>query len=664
VSGCAGAPDENSSSSQPLRVTVVAVQHFARESGLENSTLSESIGLAASSIKEFFRKHYNVEPHVSSAPEQTTAECIRNTLNDLSNDSEKLIHIVFLISHGQQQNRPGSANDSQLLLAGSDASGSTISGQEIIQYLTQVRAGASVFLFIDACHSAAIKSLALQRWLDSQKNLNVHFMILASSQADKDSYNARFSRALIRLWERDDACRTFGSDIPEKLATELRDLASLEEPQPAQRMPAPEQLPVLVYPYGDGFCIEAFQADRALLLLVNPTFEAVSVTIRPLSGTTQKIQTAQVAGVQSFPIALRREQYAIEIARGSGKFRDTRFKTVDLGKQHVQTLLLDNVQVGVQAQRAVESAIEQAAESGATYEDINRISDEAKRMYRRAYAETNRNEQTAETRLKSSQQRLALATAKRTETQTVLRDREASVARVWNSIPEEYKAHPSPGEAIIGPPPLPPELRAKVDAAEAARSVAQTADKVAAGEVVRATQDTIRQQRARENAHAATESMTRVVQLGDTADRRRRLAQAARQQARTKSLKQLSSSFDAVESERGIILRLPSTDEQNLRSGVLDPDVQYQAKWRLLRQLIGTEKLNCEVELVRDPITAEGGAGRATNLSLMRTALIREGIPSQRLFVREVDARDGTAGASHTRIVLSGSTFGYEAHDR
>jgi hypothetical protein len=297
-----------------LRVTVIAVTEFD-DAQLRNKELIDGITSATQALQLFFQAQYGVTPRVFQSHDDTTAQAIRKWLfYDLSRDSEKSIHLVFILTHGIGYQYSGSTIfKNELFLATSDTKsddyfGIAIRGSELIDAFQRLAKGSSAFLFLDTCGSGSIDNSGISQLLQADSVSATRMMILAASMAEESAFRARFTSALLQIWR-------FPDPAPNDCHSGDKNIAAYvnKRMDAFQRLdPKFSQNVSVVFPYSSDFCIESFGSQSALALLANPTDEELKLAI-VLNKDPRDTITLRVKAQSVEPIVLRRDAYAIDV---------------------------------------------------------------------------------------------------------------------------------------------------------------------------------------------------------------------------------------------------------------------------------------------------------------------------------------------------------------
>jgi hypothetical protein len=357
------APDDTQ-----LRVVILAVNDFSEGSSFRDASLDAEILKAGQELADYFQKRYGVSPAFLHTGAETSSAALKSWLGDYFRTTQRTITLVFVLTHGVPfTTTANTVYNSELYLATSDASQATIGGvglkarAELLNYFRTLPNGSSVFLFLDACEAGSVGSEGLKRDLDTDRDHKV--MILVSSKANQQSYEARFTRTLERLWEASppDPC------THEPVAVESLITKSMDKFFPLKISVSTKQEVKMVRKFSEDFCFESFSADRSLLLVTNPsTNHDIEVSWRE-EGDLQDSDPMPVGANAVVPLWLLRKNYRVHFNAENGQ---SITKAVDLSSSPFARLFVadasDNVTITSNlAQKSLE--VLQQTGAGAEY---------------------------------------------------------------------------------------------------------------------------------------------------------------------------------------------------------------------------------------------------------------------------------------------------------
>jgi hypothetical protein len=323
---------------------------------------------AGQELTDYFQKRYGVSPEFRHTRAETASAALKSWLENYFRTTQRTITLVFVLTHGVPFTTTAkTVYNSELYLATSDASQATISGvglkarAELLNYFKTLPNGSSVFLFIDACDAGSIGSEGLERDLGSDPDHKV--MILVSSKANQQSYQARFTRTLQRLWEAPppDPC-THEPTAVESLITK-----SMDKFFPLNISVSTKQEVKMIRPYTQDFCLESFSADRSLLLVANPSINHdIDVSWRE-DGDLQDSDPRPVKANKIAPLWLLRKKYRVHFTTESGQ---SITKPIDLSSNPFARLLVADASDNVTTTSSVaRKSLDVLQQTGASAED-------------------------------------------------------------------------------------------------------------------------------------------------------------------------------------------------------------------------------------------------------------------------------------------------------
>jgi hypothetical protein len=312
-----------------FRVTIIAVTQF-EDPELQDKDLNDANSEAANGLKRYFEGR-GVSVDLYTTPEETSQEFLRHWLFiDLPHDSRRGLHLIFVLTHGlpAADRLYASANKGQLYIATSDTykdhiPGKAIRGGDFIDAFQDMPPSATVFLFLDTCRSGAIDSANLRTLLLHEPEFASRVMIFAAARSDEDAYRARFTNALLNIWQSKTPTPHCGENsIEQFLTASLRNVPGVS--------PDVKQTVRVVAPLGPGFCIEDFNSTQRFLMLFNRARGEVSVRLQAGDQPDQEIGLKQFGWA---PVTVRPTTYTMIAKLISGDEADestSDVKTIDL----------------------------------------------------------------------------------------------------------------------------------------------------------------------------------------------------------------------------------------------------------------------------------------------------------------------------------------------
>jgi hypothetical protein len=302
-----------------LRVVVVAVTDFKGDYVSPRLTLS--FKNAIENIRGFFASNFpadSTEFHLVTGAEQTTADSLSHYFREeFPRIADRAITVLFIISHGEQQERPGDfAFPNDLLIVASDTEADRLPSRtlsfnrDIVPALQYLHPGSVVLAFIDTCHSGSAANLGLTIGSQLRDEAGLKMMVLASALRSASAYQATFSTALVGFWADQKKGNAEGCILPYEAPQALRDrIAGLIQ----SKLEPGEGLPQLVVDYKGNFCLESFAKHGGLLMLFNPgeRDEVVQVIAANAGADAKRAKQYRVGRHNIEPLKLDRAQYVV-----------------------------------------------------------------------------------------------------------------------------------------------------------------------------------------------------------------------------------------------------------------------------------------------------------------------------------------------------------------
>lgn len=253
-----------------LKVTIIVVHNFTK-AGMRDRTLDASSYAAGLKLKKYFEDQFHVAPVFFSTAYETSGPQLRKwLLDDFGNDTRRIVHLVFIVTHGRPKGFPDPATANRtLLLAASDTTKENFSGTSILasDFLERARQiPAIVFLFIDACGGGAVDNANLTTDL-ADAAFGSRIFVVASSMEEQAAYRARFTTALYNLWSTASKagsqrpCHRGEREIARFLTKQLKSVKGVSAD-------AIQDVTVIA-PFWPEFCIESFHYSQRMLVVFN-----------------------------------------------------------------------------------------------------------------------------------------------------------------------------------------------------------------------------------------------------------------------------------------------------------------------------------------------------------------------------------------------------------
>jgi hypothetical protein len=338
------------------------------------------------------------------------------------------ITLIFLLSHGEPLKAPGTLADQDVMFMTSDTKKAAPSGTAILVgeevatgAFKRLERGSTVWVFLDACFSGAVASPQLQIDQKIMDNIGAKVMVMAAAMPEDETYQAAFTRALLKIWE------TPSLDGPSCI--EPPPLADKQEVQPyllwktmksvlaeskisddKKNLPL-ERGPRTLVPYNGDICLDSFSAQGGSILFYNTSNKTFDIEIRPAGGVAnpqtkrRTIQPTSGDKVNVTQVKLDRGDFELQItSRSVGEEAPVSFtEMVNLAKEPVSFITLPpdrqiqrvrveaqpaeviRIDVADEAKRkavAYEKAADNAYHGGASLSSVIRFKEIAELAYR------------------------------------------------------------------------------------------------------------------------------------------------------------------------------------------------------------------------------------------------------------------------------------------
>lgn len=300
---------------QQVFVDIVAVTEFNDPKYAEDSPLlPAAYADVASKLESFFKgsvKGAVVKLHTTAA--DTTYAAVQSLLYGTMAQRVNSINLLFILSHGTAEHFPHSQlSGRDLFIALSDTAtknvrGTALPASALLAAFSHFPASSSTFVFIDTCFSGAVSNAGVTLNQALWKFMGVNLMLLVSSGAYEQSYNAMFTQALLDEWSQaadDKRCVSGDGNIAETLAAQIRNRVT------AETWEILKQDIRLVVPYFGDFCLDSLSKHGSLLLLRNPTNREFRVVLRSSDGTREKKKRLEARSI--LPMKLDRSLWILE----------------------------------------------------------------------------------------------------------------------------------------------------------------------------------------------------------------------------------------------------------------------------------------------------------------------------------------------------------------
>ncbi|MGC2697510.1 MAG: caspase family protein, partial [Candidatus Angelobacter sp.] len=259
---------------RPINVVVVGVTDYISsdykpDSQIERSqTIGGQIEQRCKDIKTFFYETYgkSAKVHPLCTPAETTKPALDKFFTrEFPKYAKDTLSVVFFISHGEQVDSDGSVITPDLRIITSDTTHedpdltSVSFTKQAMGWLEGAPVGATVYAFVDTCHSGAAKNIQVERRGDSDNERGLYLNIMASSLPRDKSFAAAFTKAILDIWGRKELCLNDAS-LPNRIRNLIQDDSPI-------LLGAFEGRPIPVIRYHGSGCLFARAKDDRLLLL-------------------------------------------------------------------------------------------------------------------------------------------------------------------------------------------------------------------------------------------------------------------------------------------------------------------------------------------------------------------------------------------------------------
>jgi len=331
-----------------LEVVIVAVEDF-QDNDYQNDLLNENIGETTDDVIKFFKAHFpNAQFVIRRDKDEKTQQ-----MNDENTTSPKLkeffssefprivasnITALFVLSHGEALPYADGTSDSDLRIITSDTEkkkfpAKTLSlSNDIVANLRGLPRGSFVFGYIDTCHGGAAHSVALATDVAIESARGMKLSMWAASLADAYDFQVNFTKALVRFWQKPPPLGNQCTDpnvVPSVIRDEINEMLVAAKSSPLKPQ---EGIPEPLVDSTTYMCIETFNADNAILDVMNGNQEPVQVYVRADSPGFPRVYAVKQTSAAF--IWVPRGLYALEVFRhGSSLGPEVHF---DLRKQEIQ----------------------------------------------------------------------------------------------------------------------------------------------------------------------------------------------------------------------------------------------------------------------------------------------------------------------------------------
>jgi len=358
-----------------LEVVIISVEDFD-DPQYQSAVLQLNIHKAADQLVEFFSKRFpKAKITILRSHDETTSahlsEFFKGTFPGLVNAN---LALLFVLSHGEALPSPDPTFGSDLRIVASDTPGNNIRGKtvslstDVLGNIGGLLPGSFLFGFIDTCHSGAATNIGLSIDAALKNALGTKTMLMASSLSDQLAFQASFSQALVRIWDKPSSSppssnSTQTCTVPEVslpiIRTEMQDILGS-----ALTLGQNEGYPTVLLHFQGTMCLETFAAQSAIVDIINGTPDTYVASFTDSTG----LQFNQpINGHDAVPIRLSRTTYDFTVYRDNQPVAKP--KKLDLGTATFDWEVLgapDSLQLAM----ALEQGASAAASVGADATDV------------------------------------------------------------------------------------------------------------------------------------------------------------------------------------------------------------------------------------------------------------------------------------------------------
>jgi len=611
-----------------LKVSIVALTDFDQKD-LQEEDLINSIKEARDGLANFFKTNYGVTAAILTTKDETKADFLRTWLfRDLGTDTGADVQLIFVLTHGFAIRNPDpSAFNNEIFLATSDTDpadfyGKAIRGSELIEAFRKMPKRPVIFLFVDSCGAGAIDGDNLQKTLQHEPEFSSRLMILAGSMPNQDAYRARFTKALVKLWQNPvPACHSGRRQIEKFLTETVKSIPGVS--------PDVKQNVRLVAPLGQDFCVESFNYTERLAFVFNAAPDDVTLSFQASDSADQEPQI-DIRPSELIPVALRPKSYTMVAQRNNpNSDNSSQVESIDLKNDPVSVKIvfkndkLDDADAQEKAANYLDSRRLHLDIANALRTSADGVRTEVQTEISANRAQLEKGETDASATLVAAEMRMV-------DSKSAIEAATAERHEILKGIPQDCQLC-----AVA----LPPEalqrlknVKYSFDAAEAQYKSAEEQDRYARTELQALNQ-------AMAQLHARSVRLELLRQQAELTDLVKTLEQST-----AKSLaEQLQKTFPGTKiTDRGIVVPLPNNDEKNSKH-----TEDYQA----LVAILNHQSLHVELELLTRQAASSLGQVRARGRILAFLTFLQQlGLTAQAGARAEMPA--GTAPSKQSRTTI------------
>jgi hypothetical protein len=282
-----------------LKVVILRIAYPEKNKTYGNPRLEQAFAEASTRIADYFHDKFgdSVKVMVRSGLRDTTADSIdRFFRDDWRTIADRSVTLLFILGHGELETyADDSTYGSDLRIVTSD----TISpksrahmllfDRDIAPHLLLLHPGSTVFTFLDTCHSAGAANAQLKLAGDVRADAGLKLMVLASSLPSDLALRSTFSQVLVDLWSEKGVAGSCASAAGSTEEIWKRMVARVTSDAEKGKVSAP----YYVLGFQGDSCLTALAADRALLILYNPTGKPMKANIVQIDADQQPASGAE-----------------------------------------------------------------------------------------------------------------------------------------------------------------------------------------------------------------------------------------------------------------------------------------------------------------------------------------------------------------------------------
>jgi lipid-binding SYLF domain-containing protein len=371
----------------PINVVVVGVTDYTSSDYKPDPTIqrSETVGgkieQRCNDINSFFKRTYGKSAKVKllCTPAETTKPALEKYFTrEFKKNAEDTLSVVFLMSHGEQVESNGSVITPDLRIVTSDTTHEdpdlTSLGftKDVMNWLEGPPIGATIYLFVDTCHSGAFKNVQVTRRGDLDNEKGLYLNVMASSLPSDKSFAASFTKAILDIWESKELCLN-DAGLPNR----IHNLIQGDSPIILGDF---EGRPIPVFRYQGSGCLFSRAKDDRLLLLYGGANLPDTVYRVVSTPANQKVSDGDMIMKSYEYVRLPEGEYDVEI-----KERETNSFTTHINltgpTNLTEILYLQKNLTGVHKARANSLAADAAQRLGHSTYEITSLRHRAADLY-------------------------------------------------------------------------------------------------------------------------------------------------------------------------------------------------------------------------------------------------------------------------------------------